>query len=138
MSEINPPFACPLAFGISIVCGLVDDVILVNEGDRGDGAPERLPADELEGECSATRDGFPQPKKDVSLFGPGDRGVLVIIVGSVVSSSKKDCSLGLMLTFEGRLLGCKEVVAALCKLPIAILVPPSVTSCDSGSLANRT
>lgn len=57
----------------------------MNDCDRGDGAGDRLPADEFEGECPATRDEFPQPKKDVSLLGPGDRGVLVIIVGSVVS-----------------------------------------------------
>ena len=58
----------------------------MKEGERGDGAPgERLPTEELEGECSATREEFPQPKKDVSLFGPGDRGVLVMVVGSAVS-----------------------------------------------------
>lgn len=69
-----------------MICGLVEELMLVNEGERGDGAPrERLPADELEGECSATRGEFPQPKKDVSLFAPGDRGVLVMIVRSLVS-----------------------------------------------------
>lgn len=57
----------------------------MNEGERGEGAPgERVPADELVGECSAAREA-PQPKKEVSLFGPGDRGVFVITVGSVVS-----------------------------------------------------
>lgn len=58
----------------------------MSEGDRGDGARgEWLPADELVGEWSGIREADPQPKKDVSLFGPGDRGVLVITVGSAVS-----------------------------------------------------
>lgn len=83
---MKPPFVCPFVFDMSTACGLIEDVKLVKEGERGDGAPgERLPADELERECSAMREEFPHPKKEVSLFGPGERGVLVMVVGSVVS-----------------------------------------------------
>ena len=63
----------------------MEELKLVSEGDRGEGARgEWLPADELEGEWSGMRED-PQPKKDVNLFGPGDRGVLVMMVGSAVS-----------------------------------------------------
>ena len=42
------------------------------------------------GDTSCIGDEFFQPKKDVSLLGPGDLGVFVIILGSEGSSSFAD------------------------------------------------
>ena len=75
----------PFAFGISVTrdADLLDEVILWGEGDRGEGgAGEWLPSEYVVGEVSAMGDDVFHPKKEVSLFGPGDLGVFVIIVGS--------------------------------------------------------
>ena len=68
---------------------------------KGDGAGEALLSvlSEYEvGDTSCIGDEFFQPKKDVSLLGPGDLGVFVIILGSEGSSS-----------FVGRPDGCKDI-----------------------------
>lgn len=59
---------------------LVDEDRLCGEG-PGDWLGEWLLA-EKDGETSAIGDDVFHPKNEVSLFGPGDRGVLVMIAGS--------------------------------------------------------
>lgn len=77
----------PLALGISFTCGIdfCDEARLCGDGDRGDGAGEWLLPEYEVGETSAIGDDVFQPKKEVSLLGPGDRGVFVMIVGSTGS-----------------------------------------------------
>ena len=89
-----------------MVCGsdsdLADDDRL-----RGDGAGEWLLSEKMVGETSAIGDEVFQPKKDVSLLGPGDRGVFVIIAGSEGSSSDLWSFIG------GRLVGCNDALRCI-------------------------
>ena len=73
-----------LARGTSIAGGidLVDEEKLCGDGERGEGAGEWLTIEKLVGETSATGEDVFQPKKEVSLLGPGDLGVLVMFAGS--------------------------------------------------------
>lgn len=59
-----------------------DGSIPLGEGSSGDGAGDWLLID---GEFSAFGDDPRKPKKEASLLGPGDLGVLVIVAGSVDS-----------------------------------------------------
>ena len=54
------------------------------------GLGDWLPPEYEEVDPSAIGDDVFQPKKDVSLFGPGDRGVLVMTEGSWVSSGSEE------------------------------------------------
>lgn len=52
------------------------------------------------GETSAIGEEVFHPKNEVSLFGPGDRGVFVMVAGSEISYS----------LFVGRPEGCNDIV----------------------------
>lgn len=73
-----------LALGTLIACGidLVDEEKLWGDGERGEGAGDWLAVEKLVGEFSATGEDVFHPKNDVNLLGPGDLGVLVMVVGS--------------------------------------------------------
>ena len=90
------------------------------------------------GESPAVGDEVFHPKKFVSLFGPGDLGVFVMVAGSGGSKSKKECWLASICRFLRFELGGKVIVAALCRPPSPVLLATFGTSCGSGSLANRT
>ena len=102
------PFIVALAFLVSMALGKdLAEAMLCGEGGEGEGAGEWLLSEEEVGEPSAIGVGEVfQPKKEVSLLGPGDRGVFVIIAGSAGSLS---------LFSAGRALpvGCNDI--ARCK-----------------------
>ena len=75
----------PLDLGTSMACDadLLDEDRLRGDGNSGDGgAGEWLLSEKFVGETSAIGDDVFHPKNEVSLFGPGDLGVFVMIVGS--------------------------------------------------------
>ena len=93
ISAKNVPFVSELALEVSMAIGaiLLTGAGVSEAGDLGDGAGEKLLSDREVGETSAMEVGVGevfQPKKDVNLLGPGERGVLVIIAGSYVSLSR--------------------------------------------------
>ena len=73
-----------LALGTSIPGGidLVDEGKLWGDGERGEGAGDWLGLEKFVEDPSATGEDVFQPKNDVSLLGPGDLGVLVMVAGS--------------------------------------------------------
>ena len=73
-----------LALLTSIVCGtdFVEEDKLWGDGERGEGPGDWLGVEKSVGEPSATGEDVFHPKNDVSLLGPGDLGVLVMVVGS--------------------------------------------------------
>ena len=86
-SAKNVPFEPELALEVSMAIGAIlsAGTVLTEAGDLGDGAGEKLLSDREVGEISAIVVGVGdvfQPKKDVSLLGPGERGVFVIMAGS--------------------------------------------------------
>lgn len=66
------------------------------------------------GEASAIGDEVFHPKNEVSLFGPGDRGVFVMIEGSWYSLLGKDRWSALICKAAGRSPGCNDIVDARC------------------------
>lgn len=86
-SAKNVPFVSELALEVSmaIEAVLLAGAVLTEASDLGDGAGEKLLSDCEVGETSAMGSGVGdvfQPKKDVNLLGPGERGVFVIMAGS--------------------------------------------------------
>ena len=100
---VLPIFA--LALDVSIACrkDLFDEVWLSGEGDSGDGIGEWLLSEMDVGDASAIGDEVFHPKKEVSLLGPGDRGVFVISLGS-------DGSVLARSLFVARPEGCNDIV----------------------------
>ena len=72
-----------LELGRSIAGGneLVEDK-LWGDGERGEGAGDWLGVEKFVGAPSATGEDDFHPKNEVSLLGPGDLGVLVVVAGS--------------------------------------------------------
>ena len=90
-----------MAFG-----GAFKGAMLLGSGETGEGPGEKLRSEVGETSAIGVGEVF-QPKKDVSLFGPGDRGVFVIIAGLPGVSSSR------LLAGEARPVGCSD--CALCK-----------------------
>ena len=130
VSAKKVPLLLALALGISRALGmdLAEEAMLCGEGDRGEGAGEWLLSEREAGETSAIGEGEVfQPKKDVSLFGPGDRGVFVIMAGSAGSS----------LSSVGRPLGCRDIARCRPELTGTLLIFEASLTLDSLAWRDR-
>ena len=96
--------------------------MLCGDGERGEGPGEWLLSEYEVGETSATGVGEVfQPKKYVSLLGPADRGVFVIIAGSTGSSSAS----------VGRPVGCSDTARCRPGLTGTLLIFVASLTLDS-------
>lgn len=93
------PFAFSFALLTSI--GRIDLLAVCGFGGEYVGLGDWLPPENDVVDPSAIGDDVFQPKKEVSLLGPGDRGVLVMTEGSWMSSGSEELLRLIFVGLEG-------------------------------------